>query len=136
MRAAPPSDGLVLLIENDPDVRVALDEALSAASMEVLTANDRGHALRILDSGVRPSAIILDLIMQGLDTQTFQHELARLKLASIPLIVMSSASRHEIPTPPHTVKRLQKPISFRDLIAALKLLKSTPKPLPRRASEL
>ena len=57
---------LVLVVEDDPDVRTALTRALSFEGYEVATASDGGRALEMVLNDP-PSVIVLDVMMPFVD---------------------------------------------------------------------
>ena len=53
---------LVLVVDDDADIREILREALEAAGHQVLTANDGRDALRVYNAQ-RPAVVITDIVM-------------------------------------------------------------------------
>jgi two-component system response regulator MprA len=56
----------VLIVEDDPDVRAALERALSFEGYEIDTATDGGRALAMVEE-MEPDAIVLDVMMPFVD---------------------------------------------------------------------
>jgi two-component system response regulator MprA len=56
----------VLVVDDEPPVRTALERALRLAGYDVALAGDGEHALREV-AGAAPDAIVLDVLMPGLD---------------------------------------------------------------------
>ncbi len=78
----------VLIIDDDADVREAIAEALENDGFEVDRAAGGEEALERLRSGPRPSVILLDLLMPGMDGTEFLSQLrSDPALADIPVAI-------------------------------------------------
>ena len=83
---------MVMIIDDDPDLVCDLSELLESEGYEVATASDGLDALNQLRQGLRPSAILLDLMMPRMDGWDFRHEQLRDdELKEIPTIVLTAA---------------------------------------------
>ena len=81
----------VLLVDDDEAVVEALAEFLEDEGFEVVTAADGRAALDHLRRGVRPCAILLDLMMPGMNGWDFFDELQRdPRLKKIPVVVATA----------------------------------------------
>jgi CheY-like chemotaxis protein len=81
----------VLLVEDNVDVREMMATALELDGHCVRTAANGWEALRLLESGVHPCVILLDLMMPVMDGWAFGAELEnKPALAAIPVIVVSA----------------------------------------------
>ncbi len=82
----------VLLVDDDPDVRGSLGEFLSDEGYDVVTAENGAHALSLLNDGLRPTIVVMDLMMPEMDGLTFRRrQLERTDLAAIPVVVVSAS---------------------------------------------
>jgi len=82
---------VVLLVEDHADIREAMAATLEAYGYHVRTAANGRLALAILDRGLAPSAIVLDLMMPVMDGYEFRRrQLATPGWASIPTLVVSA----------------------------------------------
>ena len=82
---------LVLVAEDDADVRDALRHVLDAEGFRVVAAVDGQHALEHLARGLVPCAVLLDWIMPRLDGEAFlRARAASALLSTIPVFVMSA----------------------------------------------
>jgi CheY-like chemotaxis protein len=84
--------GPVLIIDDDPDIRETLTEALVDLGFEVVSAAHGRAALTMLARmTVRPSVILLDLMMPVMDGYGFLDERTKdTTLESIPLAVITA----------------------------------------------
>jgi two-component system alkaline phosphatase synthesis response regulator PhoP len=92
MNATPPNGKhVVLLVDDDADIRDALGTALEMAGYEVWLAENGADALRMLAEQPHPPAVIvLDLMMPVMDGRGFREaQLRDARLASVPLVVLS-----------------------------------------------
>jgi len=97
MSAVPPREeheekekGCVLVIDDDPAIREVVSTILVLEGYCVEAAGSGADALELLQGGVRPRLILMDLRMPGVDGWTLhdklKHEPA---LAKIPVVVIS-----------------------------------------------
>ena len=86
----------VVLVEDNDDLRGALAELLRLDGYRVREARNGAHALRVLvDEGVRPFAILLDLTMPAVDGGEFRRALADLPdYADVPVVVISAVDEN------------------------------------------
>jgi CheY-like chemotaxis protein len=85
--------GRVLVVDDEPIIRRFLAEGLTDAGYQVLIARDGAEAL---DSVYRfhPDAVLLDLLMPGVDGWAFLRERrVQPALAALPVVVFSAAGR-------------------------------------------
>jgi CheY-like chemotaxis protein len=109
----------LLIVEDDPDIRLLFSTALSVHGYRVDTASNGDEALAALASGPRPAAIVADLHMPVMDGWKFLSALhADPGLAAIPVVVLTAADDPDRDAPrPDTI--LIKPVSTRTLIDAI-----------------
>lgn len=61
----------ILVIDDNSDMRALMKMFLSSEGYVVETATDGASALATLRAGLKPGLIFLDMIMKGVDGQTF-----------------------------------------------------------------
>ena len=79
----------LMVVDDDDDIREAMDLALGAEGYVVTTAADGVAAWALLQGGAQPDLILLDLMMPRWDGEQLLTALADSEHASIPVIVMS-----------------------------------------------
>ncbi|WP_373047492.1 two-component system response regulator [Vulgatibacter sp.] len=108
---------IILVVDDDPDLRAVLCEALGADGYDVIPAADGAEALTWLRLGFRPRLILLDLLMPVMDGWRFRESLgADPALAAIPVILISTEdnARRE---PIDVAMLLRKPLALGELRA-------------------
>lgn len=112
----------ILIVDDSADIRESYRVMLEAAGYAVELAASGDQALRLLRSGLRPSLILLDVMMPEMDGFQFREaQLRDPELAPIPVIVYSG-----YPLDVQTVKRLgaveclQKPYDPQRLLVLIK----------------
>lgn len=83
---------MVLVVDDDDAILGGLSDLLQDEGYEVATAAEGGEALEILRAGFRPSVIVLDLLMPGLDGWDFRvAQMENDAFSSIPTLVISAS---------------------------------------------
>jgi len=124
---------MVLLVEDDPDIRDIVQDVLEAEGYDVVPASHGRQALEFLND-VRdsepPALVILDMMMPLVDGR---HVLEAIRndenLSSVPVVVMSAVA-HEKPA--GAAAFLRKPFSLDTLFDAVHTLVG-PRPTVARA---
>ncbi|HEX8820711.1 MAG TPA: response regulator [Archangium sp.] len=82
---------IILLVEDEPDVRDAIEEALLAQGCQVVCAVDGDTALEWLSGGQRPSLVLLDFIMPRMNGWAFLERMrADPALDDVPVVSISA----------------------------------------------
>ena len=118
------SDRLLLIVEDDQDIRSALGETLEEEGYQVRTAADGAEGLELLEA-LRPDLVILDLFMPGMDGFGFlQAARARSARAEVPIVVLSAGDRSTAGTALHAgaTRFLAKPVKLDKLLEVVKTL--------------
>lgn len=115
------SGPLILVVEDDRDVRDAVIDVLRDAGYGVVWAGDGEQAIQLLRTGVRPAAILLDLMMPGMDGFQFRTEQQRdPAVAGIPVILLSATRYVERDAAAlGAAAMVAKPAATEDLLAAI-----------------
>jgi CheY-like chemotaxis protein len=112
---------LVLVVDDDLDIREIVMDVLVEAGMSAIGAADGADALRRLQAGLRPDLILLDLMMPVMDGLTFRRlQLADPELASIPVVILSAYRDLAEKQRGLATKILAKPIDLDELVGAVR----------------
>jgi CheY-like chemotaxis protein len=116
-----PNRHRVLIVEDDADTRAALFQLLTEAGYSVLTADNGQQALDLLERGIRPQVILVDLMMpkvDGLDLLTYMREDPELRFT--PTIVITAMPKEHVKVIADAV--FHKPLEFTPLVATVHAL--------------
>lgn len=128
---------LILLVDDDDDVRAAFGQALRGRGHEVAEASDGNEALSLLiEVGLRPSLIVLDNDMPNLDGVGFRRaQLAQPEIAGIPvLLVTGDDGIEQLAGALRPVGIVPKPVGFSAFLATVELLLQRLGAVPERAA--
>jgi CheY-like chemotaxis protein len=114
---------MVLIGEDDPDIQDAVSELLATAGYEVVLAGDGQELATLLDGGLRPNVILLDLMMPRVNGYDFlAWRGVRPELRQIPVVVFSASACNEVLVRAQQITALLvKPVAAQDLLSALSL---------------
>ena len=89
----------VLIVDDEPDVRLVARLVLLSAGYEVLEASSGEEALAAIDGEPRPDAVLLDVRMSGIDGwETMRRLRSRAKLFAVGQIFLFSLTAALNPT--------------------------------------
>jgi CheY-like chemotaxis protein len=110
---------LILVVEDDPDVRESVVEVLEDAGREVVTAENGAVALSKLAALPRPCLVVLDLMMPEMGGLQFLEQLnASADAQGVAVLVVSaSASLEKAEHHPGVLGTLRKPFDADELLA-------------------
>lgn len=112
----------ILVVEDDGEIRQALEDILDFAGYTVYAAPHGAAALAALDEW-QPDAILLDMLMPEMDGPTFLAALQARGDRAIPTLVLSAM--RELPERAATlpvVGYIAKPFDVGDLLASLEAI--------------
>ncbi len=119
--AAMPNSHRLLLIEDDPDTRGSLYQLLTHEGYSVLTADDGQQAFDLLERGIRPSLIMIDLMLprvSGFDL--IRHLRTDPELRLIPTVVITALAKDNVNVIADVV--FHKPLEYEPLLASVRTL--------------
>ncbi|MBA3818166.1 MAG: response regulator [Deltaproteobacteria bacterium] len=121
MEEPAPHPRLVLIVDDDRDIRESLAQVLGDRGYQVVTAEHGQAALDYLAAHPLPALIVLDLMMPVMAGEDFRRaQVAVPRLASIPVVIMSAADRGSTIAAELGVEFLPKPARMQQLLAAVK----------------
>jgi CheY-like chemotaxis protein len=107
----------VLVVDDEPDIRESLRDALEDEGYDVVTAANGREALKVLPGLSRPLALILDIIMPVMSgVELYAALQSDPQLATIPVVVSTSDPSRA----PAGVLLMRKPIDLERLLKVIK----------------
>jgi CheY-like chemotaxis protein len=113
----------VLIVDDDLDILAAQAEMLESKGYEVTMVTDARAALSHLRDGLRPSVILLDLMMPGMNGWDFRTEqLKDIDLRDIPVVIVTAAnvSEEALKAQLGDISLLRKPAMEDELISVVR----------------
>lgn len=105
-----------MVVEDDADAREVLIEVLQHEGFTVEGASNGAEAIALLDRGVLPGVILLDVMMPVMDGHEVMRRLrANPSWASIPVAIVSAVPN----PPPGATHYFRKPINLDELLAVI-----------------
>lgn len=116
-----PSSPYVLVVDDDADIREIVTLVLEANGYRVATAADGAEALALLRREPGCSAVVLDLMMPGLNGWEFRAiQRSDPAIAPIPVVVISSVRNlRDHAEQLGAAALLQKPVDMAELLSAV-----------------
>lgn len=118
------SNSIVLIVEDDPTIRVAIAEMLKAAGLVPLAASSGREAVNLfIASAATVEAVLLDLSLPDMSGLDVCHALWDIR-PRLPVLMMSGYAQEEIAFPAgmHRFAFLQKPFGPAQLVRKLTTL--------------
>lgn len=111
------SQPTLLVVDDDPDIRMLLSDLFSREGFHVDVAVDGAAAILFLEHHEPPSAIVLDLLMPGiLGTSVLQYVESKPSLGHVPVAIVSSSPG----LAPDGYRLFPKPLKFKPLLEFVK----------------
>ena len=110
------------MIDDDDDLRETVCVILETSGYQVTAFASAADALAALRDGLRPSLILLDLMMPGITGWGFRAaQLADPQVAEIPVVVMTARTMVAPPGAPSLgdVELVRKPFALQELLAVI-----------------
>jgi len=121
---------LLLVVEDDFEVAETLNDFLTDEGFRIVTARNGKEALAQLRAGLRPSAILLDLLMPEMDGWQFrQEQVADATLRDIATVIFTATSPPETAARMPGVEVIRKPIDGDELVHTVRRLCGLTDPL-------
>ena len=104
----------VLIVEDDPGIRDAFVDLLGAEGYAIDLAANGAEAITFLENAVRPSAVVVDLLMPGVVGQELlEYIRGDARLASVPIAIFSASPQ----LAPKGYRVFRKPADLQSLLA-------------------
>jgi CheY-like chemotaxis protein len=113
---------LVLVVDDDLDLRTAVGEVLEEEGYRVAQADNGETALALLRGGERPSLVLLDVMMPVLNGEQFLAlQRTEPSIAEIPIVILTAAGLSEEYLGKLDADAvLEKPVPLRELLETVK----------------
>lgn len=86
--------GPILVVDDDEDIRDVIGMALRVRGYRVETAADGAEAMQLLENGMRPSLILLDVMMPNMDGAAVLAAVRNsVELRDIPIVLLSGDTK-------------------------------------------
>lgn len=112
----------VLVVDDDPVVRLLVNEFLSSQGYEVLTVESGTECIDTISSK-RPDVVVLDLLMPEMNgIEVLKRLRGNPSTAAVPIVMMSSDFDTEAITNSYNLSAdgyVQKPFGMRDILSAV-----------------
>jgi len=120
-RTSDPRPPAILVVEDDPAVREAVQDALELRGFRVFAASNGYEALAVLRGGERPSLVVLDLVMPVMSGNEFLEAKAiDPSIADLPVVVLSAiADTAAFAKDRRLAGALKKPVTLDQLLAVI-----------------
>jgi CheY-like chemotaxis protein len=103
----------LLVVDDDPDIRMMLSELFAREGYRVETATDGASAILFLESHDPPAAILLDLLMPGIvGSSVLSYLSGDPDLSGVPVAIVSSSPH----LAPDGYRLFKKPLRFAPLL--------------------
>lgn len=110
---------IILIVEDDPELRELYRMALVAQGYAVVAVADGLDALRQIEGSVLPTAVLLDLDLPRVGGRDVYRELrARADTSTIPVLIVTGSDTSDL-NPADFRCILKKPISVENLVSAV-----------------
>jgi CheY-like chemotaxis protein len=123
----------ILVVEDDPDVRAFLDEALRDLGYRVIKAADAEQAMKhVRDPHVSIDLLLTDIVMPGKNGRQLATDASQLR-PSLPVVFMTGYSRNAVIHQGRVdsgVDLIQKPVTQSELAVRLRSVLDRRKPTP------
>ncbi len=122
----------IMLVEDDPELREALTDVLAAQGFQMLEASNGQEALDLLRKRhLRPTLILLDLMMPVMDGRSFLQERGNdPHLAQVPVVVLTAQRAAACQIEEEVVAVLDKPFALKRLLEIIHDVCQQPFPTP------
>lgn len=112
---------IILVVDDEPDVRDSVQTILEMNGYRVYTAVDGDDCLKKIGE-VKPDLILLDIMMPGTPVDNVVKKIKDIKIAFMSVVRISDARKKGLCSQDNVVDFFQKPFNVADLIDRVALI--------------
>ena len=105
---------MILVVDDDEDIRELLASALESRGFEVQQASNGQAAIDVLNAAPHPCLVLLDLVMPGMDGWAVIAQMKARAIDDVPVCVMTALPEK---APAGVAATLRKPFELSELVA-------------------
>jgi CheY-like chemotaxis protein len=114
------SSSLVLVVEDDPDAQNIFADRLRWEGYEVVCVSNGLEAWQLLCDGLRPRAIVLDIMLPGMEgTELRQRMLRDPSMGNIPIVVVTAIGGMLRCVLPNIAAYFRKPVPLDEMVEVI-----------------
>ncbi len=114
------ADKLVLVVDDDADIREAIQDALEQEGYAVAVAGDGGEALAFMRANPAPALVLLDWNMAPMNAEQFMAEFSQEpRFARVPVVLVTADMRANEKAQHGFAGILRKPMKLEALFEAV-----------------
>lgn len=106
---------LIMVVDDEPDIRDSVKTALEMNGFEVATANNGDECLKKL-SKIKPDLILMDIMMPGTPVREVVKKIKGVKIAYLSVVRTTDAEREELLRNGNVMGFIQKPFDIDALV--------------------
>ena len=112
---------VVLVVDDELDVRECIKTILNANGYTVVTAEDGDECLQKVRE-IKPDLILLDIMMPGTPVEEIIKQIQDIKIAFMSVVRISDARKRGLCSQENIVDFFQKPFDVSDLVDRVELI--------------
>lgn len=112
---------LILVVDDEPDIRKTVKTVLEKAGFSVITANNADEGFEKWKKE-KPALVLMDIMMPGTPVKNVIPKMTGAKVAYLSVVRTSEAERDELMKSKNIVDFIQKPFDINELVKRVKKL--------------
>jgi CheY-like chemotaxis protein len=111
---------VVMIVDDEIDVRDTIKMVLEKAGYEVLAASSGDECLKMLENGKKPDLILMDIMMPGTPVKDVVSKIKEIKIMYFSSVRMSDEEKKNLEQTENVVGFIQKPFDINKFIEKVK----------------
>ena len=113
---------LVMVVDDEADVRSTVKTVLEKKGYEVITASNGDDCLKKLEGGDKPGLILMDIMMPGTPIKEIIPKIKGIKILYFSSVKMSDEEKKGLEKMGNVVGFIQKPFDINEFVKRVKSL--------------